>query len=83
LDEPGNSYVLGELYRVDENTLGLLDELEGHPEWYVRHTVSVISEVGDKYKAWVYFMPKDKLRGGAQTIENGSYADYAYSNSKY
>jgi gamma-glutamylcyclotransferase (GGCT)/AIG2-like uncharacterized protein YtfP len=79
VDEPGNSYVLGELYKVDENTLGMLDELEGHPGWYERRVINIITELGDRVKAWAYFMPKDKLRGSATTIENGSYADYKYS----
>jgi gamma-glutamylcyclotransferase (GGCT)/AIG2-like uncharacterized protein YtfP len=77
-EQPGNSYVLGELYRVDDNVLGLLDELENHPNWYERKKINVITEVGDKVEAWAYFMPDRHVPGSAQEIVNGSYSDYKY-----
>lgn len=77
-EQPGKSYVLGELYRVDDNVLGLLDELENHPNWYERKEIKVITELGDEVKAWAYFMPERHIPGSGQEIENGSYSDYTY-----
>jgi gamma-glutamylaminecyclotransferase len=35
------SPIVGEVYRVDKDTLRKLDNLEGHPDWYQRRHVSV------------------------------------------
>lgn len=77
LDEEGKSYVCGEVYEVDERTLDNLDGLEGHPNWYNRRIINVVTEQGDRLKAWAYFMPKRP--SGATVIETGSYKDYVYT----
>jgi gamma-glutamylaminecyclotransferase len=48
-------YIDVELFRVSNNKLAELDELEGHPEWYKRHLDWVKTPSGSR-KAWVYFM---------------------------
>lgn len=41
LDQEGGHRVRGEVYEVDARTLGALDALEGHPEWYQRRLKAV------------------------------------------
>ncbi len=46
--------IVGELFGIDDNTLSMLDKMEGHPRYYERKEVPVT--VGDKqYTAWMYF----------------------------
>ena len=78
IEEKGESYVSGEIYRVSENALSRLDQLEGHPSWYCRKVITVINEMGDKVKVWVYFMPKGREQG--VVVESGNYRDYAVSS---
>lgn len=48
--------VEGELYEVDDLTLGNLDRLEGHPGWYKREYVDIDLD-GETIKAMMYMMP--------------------------
>ena len=75
MEEDGNNYVSGEIYKVDEKTLNAIDQLEGHPEWYERKVVSIVTELGDKLQAWAYFMPKSKLNT-VKVIESGNWREY-------
>ncbi|XP_066587477.1 putative gamma-glutamylcyclotransferase CG2811 isoform X2 [Prorops nasuta] len=63
--------IFGELYDVDTKMLKSLDELEEHPNFYVRSEEEVylatdadykskanFAEVGTLTKAWIYFLPK-------------------------
>jgi gamma-glutamylcyclotransferase (GGCT)/AIG2-like uncharacterized protein YtfP len=43
--------VSGELYRVAPEELRRVDELENHPDWYVRQEVETTGG-----KAWMYFL---------------------------
>lgn len=46
--------VVVDIYKVDNNVLERLDQLEGHPEWYKREQIPV--NVNDKtVTAWLYF----------------------------
>jgi len=48
--------VLGEVWRVDKDTLDALDQLEGHPDYYAR------CKVQTPWKgAWAYYLPTDYL----------------------
>ena len=76
MEEDGNNYVSGEIYKVDEKTLNAIDQLEGHPEWYERKVVSIVTELGDKLKAWAYFMPKSKLIDTVKVLESGNWREY-------
>ncbi len=55
--EPGSG-VVGEVYKVDKQTLKELDALEGHPDWYRREKLSVFDiDTGKKkenVEAYIY-----------------------------
>lgn len=54
--------VWGEVYRVNDETLRQVDELESHPRWYRRKETPVELENGDIITAWVYFCRAAKWR---------------------
>ncbi len=56
LNEPV-SQIQGELYQVDDITLDLLDDLEGHPNWYRREQAEICLDDGSQpdIKAWIFF----------------------------
>ncbi|KAK5648443.1 hypothetical protein RI129_003335 [Pyrocoelia pectoralis] len=63
LYSPGNGeFVKGEIYEVDENVLKDLDELEEHPNFYIReeHFVRCVSGTEIKIKVWIYFIKQFK-----------------------
>jgi gamma-glutamylcyclotransferase (GGCT)/AIG2-like uncharacterized protein YtfP len=74
LEDQGKSYVHGEIYKVNEKTLENLDTLEGHPNWYARKVINVVTEQGDRLKAWAYFMPKKP--NGVVVVESGDYREH-------
>jgi gamma-glutamylcyclotransferase (GGCT)/AIG2-like uncharacterized protein YtfP len=78
MDDVQDSYIVGEVYEVDEKTLKNLDDLEGHPNWYERRIINVVSDIGDRLKAWAYFMPTKPI--GAEVIESGDYRSYIESS---
>lgn len=50
--------VKGELYKIDQSTLKLLDKLEGVPTFYYRDLITVYDlEVGNSVDAYVYLHP--------------------------
>ena len=50
------SVIEGEVYEIlDEETLKLLDQLEGHPDEYTRKPVEVVLENGNRLIAELYF----------------------------
>ena len=53
--------VAGEIYEVDDDTLGLLDDLEGHPNWYKREIVSAHDlQPVEAYVYYEYIAPRMK-----------------------
>ncbi|WP_457572215.1 gamma-glutamylcyclotransferase family protein [Desulfovulcanus sp.] len=52
--QPQTSYIYGELYLVNDDTLRALDQLEEHPDFYVRRKVPVVIDA-KTYLAWMYF----------------------------
>ena len=46
--------IRGEVYRIDDVTLAMLDVLEGYPDHYTRETIKVLSK-GIELNALVYF----------------------------
>jgi gamma-glutamylaminecyclotransferase len=46
--------IVGELYAVDDETLDIIDKMEGHPLYYTRREVAIDVE-GSEYVAWMYF----------------------------
>lgn len=69
---PGPGWVLGEFVGYDdevdlESALDDLDQLEGvAEELFLRITLPVILDGGQRYSAWVYVFPADRL----QTLEH-------------
>ncbi|MEM4068010.1 MAG: gamma-glutamylcyclotransferase family protein [Candidatus Micrarchaeaceae archaeon] len=63
------SQIVGEIYKVDAETLAKLDRLEGHPRWYYREKVAVISDSGTEYSCWLYF----NNFVGEKAVESGTY----------
>ena len=56
-DEPVSS-IQGEVYSIDDETLGILDQLERHPEWYCREEIEVAMDSADEILVvWLYFNP--------------------------
>jgi gamma-glutamylaminecyclotransferase len=68
---PAVSSVVGEIYQVDDRTLGHIDCLEGHPEQYRREPIIVMTEQGRKYSAWAYFYPEPR----GKLILSGDYLE--------
>ena len=54
------SHIYGELYRVDELTLKMIDRLEGHSSWYRREEIEVLTEQGQTVIACLYFYPEKR-----------------------
>lgn len=46
--------IAGELYGLDDDTLSVLDKMEGHPRHYERREIAVTVEE-KQYTAWMYF----------------------------
>jgi gamma-glutamylaminecyclotransferase len=64
----GNTAVVGELYEVDEQTLGRLDRLEGCPRLYQRHAITL----EDGTLAHAYVQRLDQVRGRSK-IASGNW----------
>lgn len=65
------SNITGEVYKIDQKTLNILDKLEGHPNWYTRKEINVILDCKDII-TWIYFFPK----AIGNKILSGNYLDY-------
>jgi gamma-glutamylcyclotransferase (GGCT)/AIG2-like uncharacterized protein YtfP len=59
--------IVGEAYRVDCDALARLDELEGHPHWYVRTPIEVVLDAGGCVKAQMYL--SDGMGGGKEIVD--------------
>lgn len=70
------SRISGEVYKVEEKQLALLDKLEGHPHWYRREQTPVLLDTQSgterKIEAWVYFFPNSH----GVLIESGIFGIY-------
>jgi gamma-glutamylcyclotransferase (GGCT)/AIG2-like uncharacterized protein YtfP len=65
LQEGAPSRVVGEVYKVNLDTLRTLDMLEGHPNWYERVQVDTPWN-----QAWVYTLPSTiVVRAGWKEID--------------
>ena len=49
----GNSYIKGEVYEIDDEALGILDQLEGYPSFYDRKLIKL--KTFDK-PVWIYYL---------------------------
>jgi gamma-glutamylaminecyclotransferase len=57
--EGGQTAILGEVYRIEEQTLLRLDRLEGHPHYYTRKTI----ELEGGMNAEAYVLDQSRYRG--------------------
>ena len=49
------SKIQGEIYLVSEESMDMLDMLEGHPKWYERRVVKINTDDGIDFDCWLYF----------------------------
>ena len=65
LDKPGVGYqIKGEVYEIDDLLLAILDDFEGHPDYYLRREESVKLQLDaekEQVQCWTYFLPKFKV----------------------
>jgi len=66
----GDSVVFGEVYDVDDETMGMLDALEGFPRLYSRAQV----QLENGMLAWMYIY--NYGRPGMREIDDGDYRAY-------
>jgi gamma-glutamylcyclotransferase (GGCT)/AIG2-like uncharacterized protein YtfP len=55
----GTTRIRGEVYKVDEETLASLDQLEGHPRFYRRHEIAL----ADGTRVHAYLLPARRYEG--------------------
>jgi gamma-glutamylcyclotransferase (GGCT)/AIG2-like uncharacterized protein YtfP len=67
----GETAVVGELWEVDATTLARLDALEGHPRWYRRTPIVLVT----RRHAETYLLPRDSL-AGKPTVPSGDWRDW-------
>jgi gamma-glutamylaminecyclotransferase len=46
-----------DLFKVSDTVLAKLDQLEGHPNWYCRKKIPIVTARGNVVNAWIYFNP--------------------------
>lgn len=66
--------VHGEVYEVDDVVLKELDQIEGHPDLYIRDSVPVILDSGKEIEVLMYFLDLNEAelyRHKAYPAENG------------
>ncbi len=66
----GGERVAGEVYEICRNTLNRLDELEGHPDLYLRSEVLL----ADGSTAVAYLLPRERA-AGARIVPGGRWRD--------
>jgi gamma-glutamylaminecyclotransferase len=72
LVEVGSTTIVGELYEVDDITLGRLDMLEGHPAFYYRKEIGTVTGEEGAFTALAYLLPKGHL-DSRMIIESGNW----------
>lgn len=55
----GDGIIYGEVWEVDEHTLRRLDQLEGVPHHYIRHTTNIALEDGTMETCLMYVASED------------------------
>ncbi len=77
------THILGEVYEVDDQCLKIIDDLEGHPNYYKRELIPV--EIpGNNFEvinAWVY-LNEEKSSPRYTLVESGNYYEYRFNNEK-
>lgn len=61
LDKKGTGNIIqGEIYQVNQTLLAILDDFEGHPNYYHRRQEPILDGQSEIIKCWTYFLPKYK-----------------------
>jgi len=68
---PGEGEIQGEVLQVDEKALYIMDQIEGHPDFFLRDKVIVSTDAGP-LSAWIYWAPPDMV-AGSPIIQNGDW----------
>ncbi|CAJ0578621.1 unnamed protein product, partial [Mesorhabditis spiculigera] len=55
-DRKRGKRIQGEVYKIDEEKLGYLDELEAYPDLYTRELETIEMADGSTEKAWMYLL---------------------------
>jgi gamma-glutamylcyclotransferase (GGCT)/AIG2-like uncharacterized protein YtfP len=71
--EGGSTSVQGEVYEVDDTTLALLDEFEGHPHLYRRTIVRLTTPEQASRRAFAYVLERSSLAEGREIIVSGDW----------
>lgn len=58
---PKGISIRGEVYLVDDATLASLDQLEGHPDFYVRTEIKLLKAVKFVDPVFSYLLPPERL----------------------
>jgi gamma-glutamylaminecyclotransferase len=66
----GSTSVVGEVFEVTDDVLDALDELEGHPDWYTRTTITLSNGI----VAETYLRDPAKF-DGRPVIDSGSWRE--------
>lgn len=66
--------IRGEVFEVTDDGLAIADEIEGHPNFYVRQESTVVLDNGTGGAAWVYWAPTALLEGRTP-IPSGDWFD--------
>ena len=61
--------IQGEVYRIDDVILAMLDVLEGYPEHYTRETIKVLSK-GIELNTLVYFLNEELDYSSLELLES-------------
>jgi gamma-glutamylcyclotransferase (GGCT)/AIG2-like uncharacterized protein YtfP len=69
----GEGVITGEVYLVNEMILSILDQVEGHPEFYVR--TQILMEDGEQVEA--YLLPAEPI--SCKIVQSGDWMDYLTS----
>ena len=88
LNKPGEGhYVNVDLFLVDNDTLRMIDMLEGHPSWYFREKIEVDTQDGTVLTASIYFNETEDTgihhREYTQEFRSHSYAEEMEENFRY
>lgn len=70
----GRSSVVGEIYEVSPEILEKIDELEGHPEWYRRTSIRLVS---DDAATETYVMAPEQVQG-QPVISSGNWRSVSH-----
>ena len=72
VEHSGITAITGEVFLVDDATLAMLDQLEGHPGWYERIEIDVTLNGGELQRAWIYLMPMGEYEQ-SPVVESGDW----------